>query len=318
MGGKLADADAKAVTISSLRPTCNHHQKKAKACGPTPRQWKSRMVSSPSPVLNFSISHQYSSKAPLNLSLCPYHLQHYPHPIPPPNRCQKLRHSSRPCAVEDAAINIVYPLTIYASVQKQLGEPLGFPGDFNAWDVTKDLSMAELIAYHAEWAVLTNGAVNQALNISDGSEFSYGKFWPILASWYGIKASFPESDTAKYGLLEMPFEPPPRGFGRRGRINATWTFGEWASRKDVQGAWKLLADKYGLKQDPFESAVKTQSTIGLLDAEILGPWPRAISMDASRKLGWNGFVDTREGIRVVVGKLAELGMVPPLEGGVEA
>ncbi len=36
------------------------------------------------------------------------------------------------------------------------------------------------------------------------------------------------------------------------------------------------------------------------------------SMDKSRKLGWNGFVDTRDAIRDTLVGLAGLKMVPPL------
>ncbi len=35
-------------------------------------------------------------------------------------------------------------------------------------------------------------------------------------------------------------------------------------------------------------------------------------MDKSRKLGWNGFVDTKESVKHVVGQLAELELVPEL------
>lgn len=36
------------------------------------------------------------------------------------------------------------------------------------------------------------------------------------------------------------------------------------------------------------------------------------SMDKSRKLGWNGFVDTKDAIRDTLDGLAELKMVPSL------
>ena len=52
---------------------------------------------------------------------------------------------------------------------------------------------------------------------------------------------------------------------------------------------------------------------GTLDAEVLGPWTRMESMDKSRKLGWNGFVDTTEGIRATIEQLAELKMMPALK-----
>jgi hypothetical protein len=90
-------------------------------------------------------------------------------------------------AVRDAAMNVVYGLAIYASVQKELGHKLEFPADIAAWEVEKHLGSAVLIGYHAEWAVLSETTRNQVLNIADESMFSFGKFWPVLASWYGLE-----------------------------------------------------------------------------------------------------------------------------------
>ena len=37
-------------------------------------------------------------------------------------------------SVKEAAMNILYPLPVYAAVQQHLGNRLDFPGDFIAWD----------------------------------------------------------------------------------------------------------------------------------------------------------------------------------------
>ncbi|MCJ1382511.1 hypothetical protein MMC17_005624 [Xylographa soralifera] len=214
-------------------------------------------------------------------------------------------------AVKDAAMNITYPLAVYAAIQKYLGQSLDFPGDISAWETESHQSTATLIAYHAEWAALTPAAADQALNISDSSQFTWGKFWPILAKWYGISYTSPNPDTKAYNLLEMPLEPPPRGFGPRGKIYASFSFASWAQEPEVLTAWDALRKKYGLVQSPFDDTLKT---FGLIDGEILTPWPRSISMDKSRKLGWHGYVDTKDAIFETITKLAELKMVPPMEG----
>lgn len=194
--------------------------------------------------------------------------------------------------VKGAAMNILYPLAVYASVQKELGNRLEFPAEVAAWDSEKHQSMAALIAYHAEWAVLTEDAKDQALNITDGSEFRYvcraaseenntntktsrswGKFWPVLAKCYGIEHGRPEEDESKYNTLEMPHEPPPRGFGPRGKIHAAWTFAGWSEKPEAREAWERLRARYGLSHNPFEDK---QNTFGLLDTDVLGPWPRSI------------------------------------------
>ncbi|RFU28096.1 hypothetical protein B7463_g8256, partial [Scytalidium lignicola] len=212
---------------------------------------------------------------------------------------------------DNAAMNVTYGLAIYASVQKELGRSLGFPADILAWDASKDLSTSRLIAYHAEWAVLTKEAANQALNIVDNSPFAYGKFWPQLASWYGIRWETPEKDEGKYMTVTMPRDPPPRGFGPAGQVKFVWGFEQWAQGEEVKSAWERIQEREGLNKEfnPFRPD-KIREVFGTLDADVLGPWTRTMSMDKSRKLGWHGHVQTDEAIKGVIDKMVELKMVP--------
>jgi hypothetical protein len=211
-------------------------------------------------------------------------------------------------------MNVTYALAIYASIQKELGLKLEFPADVAAWDVNKDLSVVKLISYHEEWAVLTEGAANQALNIVDDSRFSWGAFWPVIAGWYDIPYGIPEQDESKYRHTTMP-NAPPRGFGKSGVVNVTWSFEGWASKHEVQDAWDKIEEREGLDKglNPWRNAKVARETFGTLDAEVLGGWGRLESMDKSRRLGWSGWVDTKEGIRDAIGQLAELKMIPALK-----
>jgi hypothetical protein len=172
----------------------------------------------------------------------------------------------------------------------------------------------KLIAYHEEWAVLTEGAADQALNIVDDSRWSWGNFWPIIASWYHIPHGIPEPDESKYLTITMPQSPPPRGFGPPGKVRVTWNFASWAQKPEVKAAWAAIEEREGLDKslNPWRDERALLDLWGTLDAEILGPWTRTESMDKSRKLGWNGFVDTKESIRQVIDQLAELKLVPAL------
>ncbi|OCK82028.1 hypothetical protein K432DRAFT_433754 [Lepidopterella palustris CBS 459.81] len=196
-------------------------------------------------------------------------------------------------AVRHAAMNLSYGLGVYASVQKELGRPLEFPGDVEAWEAEKHLSAAKLIGYHADL-------------------FTYGKFWPVLAKWYGIEYGVPEVEEGKFQVLEMATRPPPRGFGQAGKVKLSWSFEAWAKRPEVLSAWKSIKDTFGLEElkDPFANV---KDVFGLLDGEILGPWGRSISMNKSRKLGWHGFVDTDDGIFDAIQEMAAMKMLPPVE-----
>ncbi|KAL7941146.1 hypothetical protein V8C42DRAFT_361273 [Trichoderma barbatum] len=215
-------------------------------------------------------------------------------------------------AVPDAAMNIANGLALYAAIQKELGQALEFPGDTAAWDAEKHLSSALLISYHAEWTVLNPSTGNQILNISDGSVFTYGKFWPVLAAAYGIPYGTAEVDDTKFQMIEMPVSPPPRGFGPAGKIKAARSFEAWANKTEVRKAWETLKSRHNLvpKPDPFD---KVQDIFGLLDGEILAPWGRSLSMNKSRKQGWNGFIDSHESFFKTFKELADLKMIPPFQ-----
>jgi hypothetical protein len=94
-------------------------------------------------------------------------------------------------AVPDAAMNLVYPLGIYASVKKHLGEVLEFPSDLQSWEAPHVGSSSKLNGYLEEWAVLNEGTKNQKLNAADGGPFAWGNFWPKFAGWYGLEAGRP-------------------------------------------------------------------------------------------------------------------------------
>jgi nucleoside-diphosphate-sugar epimerase len=176
-------------------------------------------------------------------------------------------------AVKESAMNIAYGLALYAAIQKELNAPLIFPGDTDAWAAEKQLSSALLIAYHAEWAALTPSAANEILNHSDGGNFTYGAFWPVLAALYGVEYKTPEDDDAKYTTITMPISPPPRGFGAAGKFRLSSSIEAWAQSEEVLKAWEKLSKEFGLVGNPFENP---KDVFGLLDAEILGPWGRSI------------------------------------------
>lgn len=213
-------------------------------------------------------------------------------------------------ATTTAAMNILYPLSIYAAIQSHLSLALDFPADPGAYVAEKHQSSATLLSHHAEWALLTPATGNQLLNSCDSSAFSWGKLWPTLASHYDLRAGTPAPASSRaYRPVTLAHDPPPLSFGGAGTIHSTFTFLEWSQRRQVRAAWAELAAHHQLQGSAFEHA---EDTFGLLDAEILGPWGRVLSMNKNRRLGWHGFVDTRESIEEVIREMARLRLVPPM------
>lgn len=114
-------------------------------------------------------------------------------------------------ATNNAQMNVFYGLGLYCSILSHLHQPLKFPGDLAAWETAHTHSSAYLTGYQSEHAVLDDRTKNQAFNAVDGTPFSWGRIWPLLATWWGVEAGRPELDDEKYQTVTLPHEPPPRG-----------------------------------------------------------------------------------------------------------
>lgn len=75
-------------------------------------------------------------------------------------------------------------------------------------------------------------------------------------------------------------------------------------------AWKSLMASSGgkLTQDPFKD-IEANFTFG--DAALFAS--PTLSMNKARRLGWTGFVDTRESLFEMYSEMADLGMLPAMK-----
>ncbi|KAF2659927.1 NAD dependent epimerase/dehydratase family protein-like protein [Lophiostoma macrostomum CBS 122681] len=213
-------------------------------------------------------------------------------------------------AVPDAAMNLVYPLGIYAAVTQHLHTPLDFPSDLQAWEATHVASSSKLNAYLEEWCVLSEHAANQRFNAADGGPFTWGAFWPRFASWYGLEYGRPDDDVHPdaYTITTTPYVP--RGFGPPKSFRRKFSLVEWARQERVQKAWAEIVEENGLKVKKLQD-MDVDRIFAFADGSLAGG-TLDLSMNKARKMGWHGFVDTNECIREVLEEFVELGMLPKI------
>lgn len=168
-------------------------------------------------------------------------------------------------AVPDAAMNCAFPLAVYATVCKKLGQPLEFPGDLNSWCMPQSMSAAQMNAYQEEWAVLL-GPKDQKYNTCDDSSFTWEKAWPRIAGWYGIEPKRPQEGD-KYDEFETRFVP--RGYGPKGITRRKFSTAAWAKKPEVQKAWSELVKEHGLTQELRD----IDRVFGFLDGTLCRPAP---------------------------------------------
>ncbi|WP_432942883.1 SDR family oxidoreductase [Kribbella sp. CA-253562] len=101
----------------------------------------------------------------------------------------------RPSVVGGTALgnpmNLAVAIATYASISKQLGVPLRFPGKPGAYDALLELTDAGLLAKATVWSATSPAAANQAFNITNGDLFRWNELWPKLAAWFGMEVAPP-------------------------------------------------------------------------------------------------------------------------------
>ncbi|KAJ6581858.1 hypothetical protein B0H19DRAFT_1116746 [Mycena capillaripes] len=211
-------------------------------------------------------------------------------------------------AVPDAAMNLCFPLAVYATVCKKLGQSLEYPADLNAWETLQDQSSALLNGYLAEWAVLSEHTANEAFNAADGSAFAWGKFWPRLAEKFGVEWKTPVMDDSVYTVTHSSSKEIPRGFGPGKMTCRRFTLAEWAKKPEVRQAWRELAEEHGL----VEKELRDEDRIFGFTDNMLAKHIRVnFSMDKARRMGFFGTVSSSECIFEVFEDFVKLKMVPP-------
>ena len=151
-------------------------------------------------------------------------------------------------AAIDSSQSLLFPLLVYATVQKYLGRPLEFPSDVTAYYTPQCLSNAILNSYQYEWMTLAPNTANQAFNTLDDCAFTWGKMWPRFAKHFDMPYLGPDtSKDAHFHEKGLPVEPPPHGKGPRNVMRYKFSFVDWAKDPENIQAWKELVEKYGLK-----------------------------------------------------------------------
>lgn len=83
-------------------------------------------------------------------------------------------------------MNLAMVIAIYASMSKELGIPLRFPGKPGAYHSLLEMTDAGLLARATVWAATEPRCANQAFNITNGDLFRWNELWPKIASSFGL------------------------------------------------------------------------------------------------------------------------------------
>ncbi|MET9533744.1 SDR family oxidoreductase [Streptomyces sp. NPDC006649] len=101
----------------------------------------------------------------------------------------------RPSMVGSSALgnpmNLALVIAVYASISKELGLPLRFPGKPGAYTSLFEMTDANLLAKATVWAASDTGGEGQAFNIANGDLFRWDEMWPRIAAYFDMDVAPP-------------------------------------------------------------------------------------------------------------------------------
>ncbi|WP_146651161.1 SDR family oxidoreductase [Labilithrix luteola] len=168
----------------------------------------------------------------------------------------------RPSVVSGFALgnpmNLSMAIAVYASISKELGIPLRFPGRAGAYDKLLEMTDAGLLARATVWAATNERAANQAFNVNNGDLFRWNEMWPKIGRWFDLEVAPP---------LPMSLD---------------------VVMADKEPLWNSMIEKYGLASTPYRDVSSWRF------ADFVFSWDYDMFADGTkaRRFGFHEFVDT--------------------------
>lgn len=155
-------------------------------------------------------------------------------------------------------MNLAIVIAVYASICKELGVPLRFPGKPGAYTALLEMTDASLLADATVWAATDPAAANQAFNINNGDLFRWNDMWPKIAAFFDLDVAPP---------LPMSLA---------------------TVMADKAAVWDAMVERHGLEPNPY-AAVSSWAF-----GDFVFAWDYDVFADGSkaRRLGFHRVVDT--------------------------
>ena len=178
------------------------------------------------------------------------------------------------------ALNVLPAIGVYAAIQREKGEPFGFPGGPSfVWEAAD----ADLVADVMVWAADSPRAANQAFNITNGDVFEWRNLWPALAKTLGVETG-PDTPMSLAAYLA-----------------------------DHSGLWDRIVTKYGLRPLSLHQLVGHGDQHADFAFAYGAPeGPRAfVSTVKLRQAGFTETIDTGDAFRNALQSLIDHKFLPP-------
>jgi nucleoside-diphosphate-sugar epimerase len=173
-------------------------------------------------------------------------------------------------------MNMATVIAVYASLCKEMGLPLRYPGSTASYGVLMEMTDAELLAKAMVWAAESDCCSGQGFNITNGDFHRWQHLWPRLAEFF-----------------EMPYAPPQR-------------FPLTQFMSDKGPLWDAMVKKYGLLPYSFRDAASWQfgEAVFNLEYDVMS------DMTKARRFGFHEAIDTEEMLLRMFAQFQEMRFIP--------
>ena len=180
---------------------------------------------------------------------------------------------------EGSPFNLGTSLGVYASLMKELGRPLVFPGMVKAFETKVDHTSAELLARQMIWTSRAQSATNEAFNCVNADRASWAEVWHNIGRYF-----------------DMPIELKEGGMSVESVV----------IEAEKSGLWQSMVEKHRLRKTPLRSLMPPNC----IDSLMMIDWDQPYAVDKSRAAGFIETVDSAHMFRQLFDVLRDIRAIP--------
>ncbi|WP_165246612.1 SDR family oxidoreductase [Paludisphaera soli] len=177
-------------------------------------------------------------------------------------------------------MNLAMIIAVYATLSKELGLPLRFPGPLGAYRALYQVTSADVLARAADWAGTEPSARGEVYNITNGDSFRWEHLWPRIARMFDMECAPP-----------VPFK-----------------LAEYMADKGP--LWDAIVRKHGLAPTPYREVASWPFGDFIFHSEF----DNISSTIKARRHGFPDCIDTEDMFAEFFDRLREARVIPPREG----
>ena len=179
---------------------------------------------------------------------------------------------------ERAPMNLAMAIGVLATLSREQGLALRFPGPAASWHALHHLADAAQIAAAAAWSVDSPAAASQIFNVANGDPARWCHTWPAIADHFGLAAGEP----LPVPLTQVAAECGP--------------------------LWRHIAERDGLRQPDLHALVDWQWADYMFKTAF--SHDVLFELGKIRRAGFAGCVDSEAALRGRFAELRERRLIP--------